>query len=127
VCNPENTMARPPNQPEGIPKTIIPPTGPSTNPVDLGDGARTVEPRPAVTGSTVADKPRGAPSSSRSTDQPSARDLPGRQPSDAAPPPDDEGPLESLGKAISAPVREAGGTGPGERDMPSGGRGGAPR
>jgi hypothetical protein len=120
-------MARQPNQPEGIPKTIIPPAGPSTNPADLGDGARTVDPRPAVTGSTVADKPRGAGAPARGADQPSARDLPGRQPSDAAPPPDDEGPLESLGKAVSAPVREAGGTAPGGRDRstPSGGRGGA--
>jgi hypothetical protein len=123
-------MPRPPNQPEGIPKTIIPPAGPSTNPVDLGDGARTVQPRPAVTGTTVADKPRGAGPPSQGGDQASARDLPGRQPSDAAPPPDDEGPLESLGKAVSAPVREAAGDTIArgrDRDVPSGSRGGAPR
>jgi len=117
-------MARPSVQPEGIPKPITPSTGPATNPVDLGDlssGDRGLEPRPAAGASSAAAQPRAA---SPGGEKPSARDaavgLPGRQPSDAAPPPDDEGPLESLGKAVSAPVREAGGKAPG-------GRGGAPR
>ena len=117
----EPTMARQPIQPEGIPKTIIPPAGPATNPADLGDLPRAAEPRPAAAGSAPADAPRGAPPA-RSGDSPSMRDLPGRQPSDAAPPPDDEGPLESLGKAISAPVREAGGA-----EFPAGERGGSAR
>lgn len=113
-------MARPSIQPEGIPKPITPAAGPATDPADLGDGARTVEPRPAAAASGTDS--RGA--ASARGDKPAARDvpvgLPGRQPSDAAPPPDDEGPLESLGKAVSAPVREAG-------RGSSGRRGGAPR
>ena len=99
-------MARPSLQPEGIPKPLTPSGGPATDPLDLGVGVPAAPPRPAAGPSAEA---RTATSGSR----PAAErelGLPERQPSDAAPPADDEGPLESLGKAISAPVRDAAGS-----------------
>ena len=106
-------MARPSLQPEGIPKPLTPADGPATDPLDQGDGVPGAQPRPAASTSAEA---RTATSGSRPTP---ARDigLPERQPSDAAPPPDDEGPLESLDKAVSAPVRDA------TRSTPGGGDG----
>ena len=108
-------MARQSIQPEGIPKPITPSDSPATDPMDQGDGVAAAQPRPAASGG--ADR-----AAAGAEPKPVAGDsgLPGRQPSDAAPPVDDEGPLESLGKAISAPVREAG-------RSSSDGRGGAPR
>jgi hypothetical protein len=105
------TMAHPSLQPEGIPKPLTPSDGPATDPLDQGDGVAAAQPRPAA----------GASAERRTAQEPgrpAARDagLPGRQPSDAAPPVDDDGPLESLGKAISAPVRDAAQPTPGGRD-----------
>jgi hypothetical protein len=101
-------MARRPIQPEGIPKPITPSTGPATDPMDQGDAVPHAEPRPAATASPGGSAERGTwPGASRP-----AAGKPGRpeqRPSDAAPPVDEEGPLESLGKAVSAPVREAAG------------------
>ena len=92
-------------QPQGIPKPLTPSDGPATDPLDRGDGVPAAQPRPAAAGAASE-----CPSAPRGADRPAASREPGlpeRQPSDAAPPVDDEGPLESLGKAISAPVRDA--------------------
>lgn len=99
-------MASPSIQPEGIPKPLTPSDSPATDPMDQGDGAPAAQPRPAASASAEARKPTGGsrPAAEREVG------LPERQPSDAAPPADDEGPLESLGKAISAPVRDAAGS-----------------
>ena len=93
-------------QPEGIPKPLTPSDSPATDPLDQGDGVPAAQPRPAASASAEARKLTGGnrPAAEREIG------LPDRQPSDAAPPADDEGPLESLGKAISAPVRGAAGS-----------------
>lgn len=99
-------MASPSHQPEGIPKPITPSDSPATDPLDQGDGVPAARPRAAASASGEA-----RPAAARS--RPAAEreiGLPERQPSDAAPPADEEGPLESLGKAISAPVRDAAGS-----------------
>ena len=103
-------MASPSTQPEGIPKPLTPSDSPATDPLDQGDGVPAAQPRPAATASA------GVTAGSRPGVE-RELGLPERQPSDAAPPPDDEGPLESLGKAISAPVRDAAGS------FPAGGEG----
>lgn len=91
-------------QPQGIPKPLTPSDGPATDPLDRGDGVPAAQPRPAAGAASER------PSAPRDADRAAASREPGlpeRQPSDAAPPVDDESPLESLGKAISAPVRDA--------------------
>ena len=98
-------MASPSTQPEGIPKPLTPSDSPATDPLDQGDGVPAAQPRPAATASAGVTE-GSCPGAERELG------LPERQPSDAAPPPDDEGPLESLGKAISAPVRDAAGSSP---------------
>ena len=97
-------MAHSSVQPEGIPKPLTPSDGPATDPLDQGDGVPPAQPRPAAgaaSAGSTATRDGGRPAAEREPG------LPERQPSDAMPPVDDEGPLESLGKAISAPVRDA--------------------
>ena len=107
-------MAAPSIQPEGIPKPLTPSDSPATDPLDQGDGVPAAQPRPAASasaaGNAAAGTDGGRPAAARDAG------LPGRQPSDAAPPADDEGPLESLGKAISAPVRDAAGASSTDRE-----------
>lgn len=106
-------MAPPSIQPEGIPKPLTPSDSPTLDPLDQGDGVPAAQPRPAASASPG--KPAAAADGGRPA---AARDagLPERQPSDAVPPADDEGPLESLGKAISAPVRDAAGASSTDRE-----------
>ena len=107
-------MAPPSIQPEGIPKPLTPSDSPATDPLDQGDGVPAAQPRPAASAS-AASKPAAGTDGGHPAAAGDAG-LPGRQPSDAAPPADDEGPLESLGKAISAPVRDAAGASSIERE-----------
>ena len=110
-------------QPQGIPKPLTPSDGPATDPLDRGDGVPAAQPRPAAGAASER------PDARRDADRAAASREPGlpeRQPSDAAPPVDDEGPLESLGKAISAPVRDAA-SGAGGAGGAAGEREGKPR
>jgi hypothetical protein len=99
-------MAPPSTQPEGIPKPLTPSDSPATDPLDQGDGVPAAQPRPAASASAEARTASGgrSPAAQREIG------LPERQPSDATPPAEDEGPLESLGKAVSASVRDAAGS-----------------
>lgn len=97
-------MARHPIQPEGIPKTTTPSNGPATDPLDQRDGVPAAQPRPAA---GVAAKPY--PDWDAEED-----DEPYGDPSTVK----NEGPLKSLGKAVSSPVREAAESDPKDRGGP---------